>query len=103
MPVELQKALTEIDHYGFYNGDLVNLNFRRLLKTINPKEELVTEKEKKFLQLACSDRTYKQIASEMHLSERTIDGYRESVFKKLNVQSRVGMALEALRKNLVTL
>jgi len=35
------------------------------------------------------------------LSERTIDGYRESLFKKFNVQSRTGMALEAIRKGLV--
>jgi DNA-binding NarL/FixJ family response regulator len=47
--------------------------------------------------------TYKQIASQMNLSERTIDGYRESLFQKLKVQSRVGLALEAIRKELVKL
>jgi DNA-binding NarL/FixJ family response regulator len=39
----------------------------------------------------------------MHLAERTIDGYRESVFEKLNVQSRVGMAMEAIRRKWVEL
>jgi DNA-binding NarL/FixJ family response regulator len=39
----------------------------------------------------------------MHLAERTIDGYREQLFQKLNVQSRVGMVLEALRRGLVTM
>ncbi len=34
----------------------------------------------------------------MHLSERTIDGYREAIFEKFNVQSRTGMALEAAVK-----
>ena len=47
--------------------------------------------------------TYKEIAALMFLSERTIDGYRESLFQKLNVQSRVGMALEAIRRDLVKL
>jgi len=55
------------------------------------------------LQLACSDATYKQIAATMHVSERTVDGYRENLFKKLNVQSRTGMALEAIRRNFVSL
>jgi DNA-binding CsgD family transcriptional regulator len=50
------------------------------------EEVHLTEKEKEFLPLACSDKTYRQIASIMKLSERTIDGYRESLFKKLNVQ-----------------
>ena len=63
----------------------------------------LSEKEKHFLQLACSDSTYKQIASVMNVSERTVDGYRENIFKKLNVQSRTGMALEAIRRNIVSL
>ncbi len=63
----------------------------------------ITEKEKQFLQLACSDMTYKQIAGLMHVSERTVDGYRENLFQKLKVQSRVGMVLEAIRKDIVKL
>jgi len=39
----------------------------------------------------------------MSLAERTIDGYRESLFGKLSVQSRTGMALEAVRRGLVQL
>ena len=101
-PNELEKALNEIHSKGFYNADTSNINFRRLLEY--ERDALnINDKEKIFLQLACSDKTYKQIASEMHLSERTIDGYRESLFQKLNVQSRVGMALEAIRKELVIL
>jgi len=101
-PNELEKALNEIYEKGFYNADASNINFRRFLQL--EKETLnITEKEKKFLQLACSDMTYKQIASIMMLSERTIDGYRESLFQKFKVQSRVGLVLEALRRQLVTL
>jgi DNA-binding NarL/FixJ family response regulator len=37
----------------------------------------------------------------MFLAEKTIDGYREALFLKLNVKSRTGMALEAIRQNLV--
>ncbi|MEO6845502.1 MAG: response regulator transcription factor [Ginsengibacter sp.] len=101
-PNELEKALNEIHSKGFYNADASNINFRRLLEYERDALK-ITDREKIFLQLACSDKTYKQIASEMHLSERTIDGYRESLFQKLNVQSRVGMALEAIRRELVTL
>ncbi len=39
----------------------------------------------------------------MNLAERTIDGYRETLFRKFNVQSRVGLCLEALRKGLAKL
>ena len=100
--LELEKALLEINTRGYYNADASNINFRRLL-TSEKEAVQISEKEKIFLQYACSDMTYKQIASLMSLSERTIDGYRESLFGKLKVQSRVGLALEAIRKGLVEL
>lgn len=101
-PDELEKALHEIVTRGYYNGDLSNINYRRLLQF--EKESLtITEKEKIFLKYACSDMTYKQVAAAMKVSERTVDGYRETLFHKLNVQSRVGLALEAIRRQLVML
>lgn len=101
-PTELEKALLEVNLKGYYNADLMNINYRRLL--IKKEEPVIfSDRERTFLKLACSDLTYKQIATEMHLAERTIDGYRETLFQKLNVQSRVGMVLEALRRNLVSL
>ena len=101
-PNELEKALDEIYTKGYYNADVSNINYRRLLQF--EKDSLnITEKEKIFLKFVCSDMTYKQIAFEMGLSERTVDGYRESLFHKLKVQSRVGLALEAIRRELVML
>jgi len=101
-PDELEKALQEINAKGYYNADASNINFRRLLQS--EKEAVqISEKEKQFLQHACSDMTYKEIAALMFLSERTIDGYRETLFGKLKVQSRVGLAMEAIRKGLVSL
>jgi len=103
-PNELEKALDEINKRGYYNADAGNINFRRLIMKVDKNEDVrITPKEAIFLQHACSELTYKQIAAEMNLSERTIDGYREALFKKFNVQSRVGLCLEALRKELVSL
>lgn len=101
-PDEFEKALKEIRTKGYYNGDISNVNFRRLLEA--EKESLrISDKERLFLKLACSDMTYKEIAAIMNLSERTVDGYRETLFQKLKVQSRVGLALEAIRRELVSL
>lgn len=103
-PDELEKALQEIHQKGYYNADAANINFRRLLQVEKDQENrVITDKEMRFLQFACTDMTYKQIALEMNLSERTIDGYREVLFQKLKVQSRVGIAMEAIRRGLVSL
>lgn len=101
---ELERALGEIQHKGYYNGDYYNINSRRRLNSEERKTAPpVTDREREFLQLSCSDLTYKQIAAQMHLSERTIDGYRESIFEKFKVQSRTGMVLEAVKRQLVEL
>lgn len=103
-PDELEKALNEIYKSGYYNADISNIRYRQLLRKQQAEEQLhLSERELCFLKYACSDLTYKQIADRMHLAERTIDGYRENLFQKLNVQSRVGMVLEALRRKLVDL
>lgn len=103
-PTELEKALNQVREKGYYNSETGQLNFGRLLIKAEGKPEItVSAKELQFLKLACSDLTYKEIASMMNLAERTIDGYRESLFQKFGVQSRVGLCLEALRKEFVTL
>jgi DNA-binding NarL/FixJ family response regulator len=101
-PRELEKALHAVLETGYYNSDTFAVNYRRLLKE-QEEEVKLSDREKAFLQLACSDLTYKEIASKMFLAEKTIDGYRESLFIKLNVKSRTGMVLEAIRLGLVEL
>jgi DNA-binding NarL/FixJ family response regulator len=103
-PDEFEKALHEIAIKGYYNGDASNINYRRLLKAEKENELLaLSDIERQFLQYACSDMTYKEIASKMNISERNADYYRETLFQKFRVQSRVGLCLEAIRKELVVL
>ncbi|MDR6941690.1 response regulator transcription factor [Mucilaginibacter pocheonensis] len=101
-PIELEKALKEVLETGYYNSDSISTHYRRLLRKQISEEVKITDREMVFLRLACSDFTYKEIASKMFLSEKTIDGYREALFHKLKVKSRVGMALEALKLELVS-
>jgi DNA-binding CsgD family transcriptional regulator len=60
-------------------------------------------REEEFLRWACTELTYKEIADRMCLSPRTIDGYRESLFEKLELKSRVGLVLFAIRNGVVQL
>jgi DNA-binding NarL/FixJ family response regulator len=101
-PTELEKALREIFTTGVYYNHATNVNYPPQLLQSEQKQTL-TDREREFLSLACSDLTYKAIAVKMNVTERTVDGYREILFNKLNVQSRTGMVLEGLRRQLVTL
>lgn len=97
---ELHRALSEIFSKGFYYSDFVT---GKLVHTIHRDEKpaettiRLTEREMEFIRLAASEMTYKEIAITMKLSERTIDGYREALFEKLQVRSRVGLVLYSIR------
>lgn len=100
-PEQLENVLTEIYQENYFNSCINNTYLSELLVQNPSSTHVVREREHEFLQYATSDLTYKEIAGLMDLSQRTIDGYRESLFKKLKVQSRTGMILEAIKRGLV--
>jgi two-component system invasion response regulator UvrY len=104
-PEELRMAISKVLHDGFYYSDKMT---EHLINTLQPKEqksiiEALNEREMEFLVIACSERTYKEIAEEMCLSTKTIQGYRDSVFSKLKIKSRVGLVMFAIKSNLIKL
>jgi DNA-binding NarL/FixJ family response regulator len=107
-PDELRQALQDVQTGGYYYNQLVNKDSIKKWQAQDGNngksvQDLfnITDKEYAFLQLACSEKNYQQIAKEMFLSERTIDGYRESLFKKLGVATRVGLVIFAMKNKLV--
>ena len=108
-PKELGEALNAIMNKGFYYTDFITGKLIHSLQHIQDDTgntsamNLMNEREKDFLQLACSEYTYNEIAAKMFLSPKTIDGYRNALFEKLQVKSRVGMALYAVKHGLVKL
>lgn len=102
-PQILFEAIDTVFEKGMFYTDLVTqclLNIRTEENEVKESVEDLKDKEKEFIKLACSEMTYKEIADIMCLSPKTIDGYRDSVFTKLDVKSRVGLVLFALKHKL---
>ncbi len=107
-PQELGNALSAIYSQGFYytdfiTGKLVHTLQQDASNTNTQAEMALSKKEVTFIQLACSDMTYIEIANQMFLSPKTVDGYRNSLFEKLQVKSRVGLALYAVKHGYIKL
>ncbi len=106
-PQQLQEAIEAIMKQGFHYSELLN---GKLIYAINQmgisSTELSTivqlhEKETEFLKLCCTELTYKEIADKLAVSPRTIDGYRDILFEKLHVKTRVGMVMFAVKNGIV--
>jgi DNA-binding CsgD family transcriptional regulator len=67
------------------------------------QKNLLSEQELSFLKLACSEMTYKEVAQEMKLNPRAVDGLRDQLFVKLDIKSRVGLAIFAIRHGIVNI
>lgn len=103
-PVELENALTTLIKNGYYYPDWAA---NRLFANINRKASFVdnevsfSEKEIEFFKYIVTEMTYKEIADKMCCSPRTVEGYRDSLCEKLELKSRVGLAVFAVKNGII--
>ncbi|HYG14243.1 MAG TPA: response regulator transcription factor [Bacteroidia bacterium] len=106
-PDELYMALDDVYYKGYSYSEYVS---KTMANTINyhnkwDKEmatmEKLTQREINFLELVCNDYSYKEIAEKMNVSVRTVDGYRDSLFQKINVRTRIGLVIFAIKNGIV--
>ena len=108
-PAELKAAIEAVMSKGFYYSDLVS---GKLIHAINKLDDddnglksliQLNDRETDFLKYACTEMTYKEIADKMFVSPRTIDGYRDALFEKLHVKTRVGLVMYAIKNGVVNI
>jgi two-component system, NarL family, invasion response regulator UvrY len=103
-PEELKQALDSIMQKDFYLSEYISGKIiSGLHKDLgNPEDPIVlNDKEKEFLRLVCSELSYKDIADKMFISPRTVDNYRNTLFEKLKVRTRVGLVMFAIKNSLI--
>jgi two-component system, NarL family, invasion response regulator UvrY len=107
-PGELKNALLSVVKNGNYCSQTVTGRLFNLMKNHGSKNSawgtvILNENEISFLKFVASEFTYKEIAAKMEVSPRTVDNYRDALFIKLNVKSRVGLAMYAIKTGIVTI
>jgi len=102
---ELKKAIRIIADNGYYfSGGIGGKIMQKLLNPgITALKPEFTDKEMQFLQLSCTDLSYKEIADKMNMGTRSIDNYRDTVYQKLDIKSRNGLIVYAIKNQLVKL
>ncbi len=102
-PDELLLALDSLMKKNFYLSEYIS---GKIIGGLNRNMEVsedpvgLTEKEKEFLRLVCSDLSYKEIAEKMFISQRRVDDHRDALFEKLKIRSRIGLVLYAIKNGI---
>ena len=104
-PEELRKAIETIANKGFHFTERFT---GKLMAAVRGERRastmpILSEREQQFIQYCSTELTYKEIANKMCVSPKTVDGYRAGLFQKLDVKSRVGLVMYAVKNGFVSL
>ena len=102
-PDELEKALKDVIRKDLYfPEDISKLVYSSLnKKKSNRKITDLTKREIKVLELICKEYTAKEIADELQVSPRTVEGYRTKLLDKTGSKNLAGLVVFAFKNELV--
>lgn len=107
-PDEIIKSIYSVYENGYYFNDLVN---KALLKKLVLKNNLkpsfnqnveLTERELQVLKLICEEKTAAEIAKEIFLSPRSVEGIRQRLIEKVGVRNTAGLVMFAVKSGIAT-
>lgn len=107
-PRQLQEALSSVAAGEYYYS---SANAVKIVSLLNPhasrdlsyEKLLLTSSEETFIKLCTTEMTYVEIAQAMQLKPKFIDNLRQTLFTKLHVNSRVSLAIYAVKNGLINL
>lgn len=109
---DLYDALSNIIRKGFHYSEFIAEKLLESMKTEIPGYQAtasgikaiwnsLTENEKRLAQLCCTELTYEEIAREMKLTAKSVEGQRKSLFSKCRVNTRVGLVMFLFRNKFI--
>jgi DNA-binding NarL/FixJ family response regulator len=103
-PTELELALNTLVSKGYYFPDWATGKLLHNIVNDDKAEELLVPlnaKEMEFLQYAATELTYKEIGEKLFCSPRTVEGYRDTLFEKLNLKTRIGLVVYGIKNKII--
>lgn len=103
---ELKKAISAVANGESYiQPSLIPALNSKLIARDNDKEkvESLTKREMEVLKFVANGMFNKEIANELHISERTVKNHISNIFRKIDVADRTQAAVFAIKNDIITL
>ncbi|WP_340114508.1 response regulator transcription factor [Maribellus mangrovi] len=106
-PEELELAIHMTMKNEYYFSSSLTNGFLRSSKLKTNKSSVeasdqFSERELQVLKLICKELTASEIAEQLALSARTVEGYKRSLLAKSNTRNVAGLVIFAIKNHLVT-
>ncbi|MBI2257407.1 MAG: response regulator transcription factor [Flavobacteriia bacterium] len=101
------EAINEVIENGFYFNEYWTIDLlKNLLKNGKIKHQFednieLTTREIEVLRAICEEKTDAQIGDKLNISHLTAESYRKSLLKKIGVKKAVGLAIFAVKNNII--
>lgn len=100
---EFVDALNTVLAGDVYFATAVNKVLHSNIKKTQLNGPLISERDLVFLKCLCAQQSYQDIATQMGVSVRTVEGYRDQLFEKLNIRNKIGLVIYAIKNKLVSI
>lgn len=99
----LQNAIhTVAEGYKYYGTDIARLIERVHAACQNVSSDF-TQRELDTIRLSCQGLQYKEIADKLGIKFKTVNNIKNTIFKKLGINSTVELVIYALKRDIISL
>ncbi len=102
-PAHIKAALETIYEGNTFYNELLTRQLCKDISTKRIKLPVITEKEMEVLKYSCSKLSFAEIALKMNTSVKSVEGYRDRLYKKLNINNRAELVIFAIQYGVVRL
>ncbi|MDA9773789.1 response regulator transcription factor [Saprospiraceae bacterium] len=97
-PDEVMNTIIQVYERGFHINDYIVrlIRNRRLLASKKQLHSKLSGRELEILTLICQELTNKEIAEQLFISSRTVEGHRNRILEKTQSKNTVGIVLYAI-------
>lgn len=103
-PEEVHEAILTVHEKGSYINErtlsAIQNKLRGKVKS-NKTHETISKRELEVLKLVCQQMTASEIAEKLFISEKTVNGHRNSLLKKTDSKNVTGLVMYAIKYKLI--
>lgn len=105
-PLKLIEVLKKVIDQGYFFDEDQMISMRsQISSSVQPpnmgEKEVLSERELEIIRLICEQKTAKEIADQLFINQRTVEGHKNNMFAKTGAKNIAGLVIYAIQNKLI--